>query len=153
MFLKHKHKIALIISRFNENITELLKTGALNRFQELKFPINDEDIFMVPGAVEIPVVASCLAKNGKYDAVVCLGAIIRGETNHYDYVCSQVSYGCQKVAIKYQLPVIFGILTTDNVDQALSRCGGYHGHKGAECADVALEMIEVLRRCNRTGES
>ncbi len=153
MFFKHKIRIAVIVSRFNENVTELLKAGALNRFIELKCPIHEEDIFIVPGAIEIPVVASCLAKNGKFDAIVCLGVVVRGETSHYDYVCSQVSYGCQKVAIVYQIPVIFGILTTDNEKQALNRCGGSFGNKGAECADAALEMIEVIRRCNFIAES
>lgn len=145
MFPKH-NRIALIVSRFNENITELLKSGAIQRFDELKILIDPKDIFIVPGAIEIPVVAACLAQKGGYDAIICFGAIIRGETDHYDYVCSQVSYGCQKVAVENRIPVIFGILTTDNEQQALSRCGGDHGHKGRECVDTALEMIEILHR-------
>lgn len=147
MFLKHK--IAIITSRFNEEITLLLEKGALKRFQELKILIRDTDIFKVPGAIEIPVLAASLAKKGGYDAIVCLGAVIRGETSHYDYVCSQVSYGCQKVAVEYQLPVVFGILTTDNEQQALSRCGGSEGHKGIDCANIALEMIGLLERVRR----
>ena len=139
-------KIAIITSRFNEEITQLLYEGAARRFQEQGITIAQEDVFFVPGAIEIPVVAARLARSRKYDAIVCLGSVIQGETDHYDYVCWQVSYGCQKVAIEYGLPVIFGILTTDNEAQALDRCGGAHGHKGIDCADAALEMIKVMNR-------
>jgi 6,7-dimethyl-8-ribityllumazine synthase len=138
-------KIALITSRFNQDITQLLYQGAMARFVEKGVTIASSDIFFVPGAVEIPVVASRLARFKKYDAIVCLGAVIRGETDHYDYVCWQVSYGCQKIAIEHCTPVIFGILTTDNEEQALDRCGGAHGHKGVDCADAALEMIALMR--------
>jgi len=140
-----KHRIAIITSRFNTEITKLLQTGAMDRFTELGIMICEDDLFMVPGAIEIPVVAAALAKKQVYDAIICFGAVIRGETTHYDYVCSQVSYGCQKVAIESSLPVIFGILTTENEEQAFERCGGRHGHKGKECADTALEMIDLLK--------
>jgi len=139
-------KIAIITSRFNQEVTQLLYEGAMSRFQEKNVSIAQEDIFFVPGAIEIPVVAACLAMKKKYDAIVCLGAVIRGETDHYDYVCWQVSYGCQKIAIEYSIPVIFGILTTDNEQQAFDRCGGAHGHKGKDCADAALDMIAIMRR-------
>lgn len=140
------YKIAIVSSRFNEEITQLLRAGTLEQFEKHGVPIDPEDIFLVPGAIEIPVVVACLARKNIYDAVVCLGAVIQGETNHYDYVCWQVSYGCQKVSIEYQLPVIFGVLTTDNEQQALNRCGGTHGHKGKECADAALDMINLLKK-------
>jgi 6,7-dimethyl-8-ribityllumazine synthase len=140
------YRIAIVCSRFNENITSLLRNGALEQFELRQCLVNDNDIFLVPGAGEIPVVAACLAQKKVYDAIVCLGAVIRGETNHYDYVCAQVSYGCQKIALDYQLPIICGILTTDNEYQALDRCGGTQGHKGKECADAALDMISVLKK-------
>ena len=137
-------RIAIITSRFNQAITQLLYKGAMARFQEKGVVIASNDIFFVPGAIEIPVVASRLAREKKYDAIVCLGAVVRGETDHYDYVCWQVSYGCQKIAIEHCIPVIFGILTTDNEEQAFDRCGGAHGHKGIDCADAALEMIALM---------
>ena len=140
------HRIAIISSRFNEDITRLLRQGALEQFELRDNPIACDDLFIVPGAVEIPVVAACLAGQKKYAAIVCLGAVIRGETNHYEYVCQQVSYGCQKVAIDHKIPVVFGVLTTDNEFQALNRCGGSHGHKGKECADAALDMIALLKK-------
>lgn len=138
-------RIAIITSRFNQEITQLLYDGAMARFKEKKISIAQGDIFFVPGAIEIPVLAARLARNKKHDAIVCLGAVIRGETDHYDYVCWQVSYGCQKIAIEYDIPVVFGILTTDNEAQALDRCGGAHGHKGVDCADAAIEMIALMR--------
>ena len=142
MFLNHR--IAVITSQFNQEITDLLQEGALDQFAQRGNPIDGRDIFRVPGAVEIPVVAASLAKKEIYEAIVCLGAVIQGETTHYDYVCQQISYGCQKIALTYYVPVIFGILTTDNEQQALDRCGGAHGHKGRDCADAALEMIRVM---------
>jgi 6,7-dimethyl-8-ribityllumazine synthase len=94
--------------------------------------------------VEIPLVAQSLAKTGRFAAIICLGAVIRGETGHYDYVCGQVSDGCQRVALDNDLPIIFGVLTTDNEEQALDRVGGRHGHKGREAADTAVTMISLL---------
>ena len=144
MFESSKPKIAIITSKFNNEITQLLYEGAKSRFEQRGITIPVGDIFFVPGAVEIPVVAKRLAQTKKYDAIVCLGSVVRGETDHYDYVCWQVSYGCQKIAIEHTLPVVFGVLTTDNEEQALARCGGVHGHKGIEAADVALEMISIM---------
>jgi len=147
------YHLAVISSRFNTVVTSLLEQGALEQFKLRANVVASQDIFHVPGAIEIPIVAACLAKKNIYDAIVCLGAVIRGETSHYDYVCQQVSYGCQKIAIEYQVPVIFGILTTDNEKQALDRCGGIHGHKGRECADAALDMIKVLRNIKNYSSS
>ncbi len=137
-------RIAVITSRFNDDVTTRLQEGALKRLQEKGVAVGAKDIFSVPGAVEIPVVAQALAKKGGYHAILCLGAVIRGETTHYDYVCQQVSDGCQRVALDTGIPVIFGILTTENEEQALDRCGGAHGHKGADCADAAIEMAVLL---------
>lgn len=135
-------KIAVITSRFNEEITSKLKEGALHRLAEKN--IHHIDIFDVPGAVEIPLIAKLCAKQKKYDAIICLGAVIRGETTHYDYVCEQVSQGCQKIMLDYEIPVIFGVLTTENEAQAFDRVGGAHGHKGVDAADAALEMIKLI---------
>jgi 6,7-dimethyl-8-ribityllumazine synthase len=141
-----KQKIAIITSKFNTEVTQLLYEGAKVRLEEKGVVIASEDIFFVPGAVEIPVIAAQLARSKKYNAIICLGAVIRGETSHYDYVCESVTYGCQKVAIEYGIPVVFGVLTTENEEQAFARCGGSHGHKGRDAADVALEMISVMSR-------
>lgn len=137
-------KIAVITSRFNEDVTSRLQSGALARLKEKGVMVTDKDIFSVPGAVEIPVLAQALAKKGVYHSILCLGAVIRGETTHYDYVCQQVSDGCLRVALDTGIPVIFGILTTENEEQALDRCGGAHGHKGADCADAAIEMAGLI---------
>lgn len=138
-------KIAIITSRFNESVTTALKAGALARLAENN--ILDEQITSidVPGAVEIPFVAKQLAKKNHYDAIICLGAVIRGETTHYDYVCDQVSQGCQQVMMQFDIPVIFGVLTTENEAQAFDRVGGAHGHKGRDAVDTALEMIAIAR--------
>ena len=101
-------------------------------------------MIQVPGAIEIPLVAKLLAESNRYKAIIALGAVIRGETSHYDYVCDQVSQGCQKVMLDFNIPVIFGVLTTENEEQALARVGGVHGHKGIDAADAALEMIQVV---------
>lgn len=133
-------KIAVVSSRFNEPVTRQLYAGCIERLQEHGVTLAEEDVRWVPGAVEIPLIAKRYAERG-YDAVICLGAVIRGETTHYDYVCQQVSYGCQRVALDYDVPVIFGILTTENGEQAFDRLGGKHGHKGRDAADTAMEMV------------
>jgi 6,7-dimethyl-8-ribityllumazine synthase len=135
----------VVVSRFNEEVTLRLLDGALTRFRELGFAEDSVHVVWVPGAVEIPIIAQSMAESGKFDAILCLGAVIRGETGHYDHVCNQVSYGCQKVALQYDVPVLFGVLTTDDEAQALARSGGAHGNKGAESVDAAMEMIVVRK--------
>ncbi len=137
-------QFAIVVSRFNQEITSQLLDGALKRLNDLGFDKNQIKTFHVPGAVEIPLIAKLLAKSKKYDAIICLGAVIRGETSHYDYVCEQVSQGCQRVMLECDLPVIFGLLTTENIKQAIDRVGGKEGHKGIEAADAAVEMIQVV---------
>jgi 6,7-dimethyl-8-ribityllumazine synthase len=137
--------IAICVSRFNSSITEKLLQGAVERLREIGIPDEDMKICWVPGAVELPLAAQQFAQRGNCEAVICLGAVIRGETGHYEYVCQQVSYGCQRVALDYHLPVIFGVLTTENLQQALERVGGIHGHKGREAADTAITMINLLK--------
>jgi 6,7-dimethyl-8-ribityllumazine synthase len=137
--------VALVVSRFNEEITQALYEGAVARLKELEVADKNITVIWVPGAVEIPLVAQRLAQQA-YHAIICLGAVIRGETSHYDYVCDQVSQGCQKVTLENDVPVIFGILTTENEAQALDRVGGKHGHKGRDAVDAAMEMISVLEQ-------
>ncbi|MDF1759810.1 MAG: 6,7-dimethyl-8-ribityllumazine synthase [Coxiellaceae bacterium] len=138
--------LAIVYSRFNTEVTDMLLQGAQARLKELGFDVDEVPVYQVPGAVEIPLVAKKLAKSNRYDAVICLGAIIRGETTHYDYVCDQVSQGCQQVMMEFELPVIFGVLTTENKAQALDRCGGAHGHKGCDAVDAAVEMVALLEK-------
>lgn len=136
--------IGVIVSRFNEKVTSKLMEGAQTRLKELGFEPDEVTLVHVPGAVEIPIVAQKLAEQGRYRAIVALGCVIRGETTHYDYVCDQASQGCLRVSLKYDLPVVFGVLTTENAEQALSRAGGKKGHKGREAVDAAVEMVSVL---------
>ena len=136
--------IAIVISRFNETITQKLHDGAIERLMELGFTSKKITVAWVPGAIEIPLIAQRLARTGKYEAIICLGAVIFGETRHFDYVCEQVSQGCQSVALAEDLPVIFGILTTENMAQALDRVGGAKGHMGRSAADAAFEMVSVI---------
>ncbi len=140
--IQSRWKIALVTSRFNQEITELLEKGAYERLLELG--VSPERIIRVrvPGAVEIPLAALQLL-DSDCDAVIALGAVIRGETSHYDYVCNSVERGCSQVMLQTKKPVVFGVLTTDNEEQALARVGGAHGHKGREAAEVAVEMLNL----------
>ncbi len=137
--------IAIIVSRFNEPITQALLDGALTRLRELDFSDDQITVVHVPGAVEIPLMAQHLARKEQFKSIVTLGAIIRGETSHYDYVCDQVSQGCQQVMMEHHLPVIFGVLTTENAEQARQRVGGNHGHKGVDAINAAVEMVSLLQ--------
>lgn len=137
-------KIAIVVSQFNEVITKKLYKDAVIRLIELGVLEAHIETAWVPGAIELPLMAQQFARTGEYEAVICLGAVIRGETDHYDYVCQQVSFGCQKVALKHNLPVIFGVLTTHTVEQAEARAGGAHSHKGIEAAESAIAMIKTL---------
>jgi 6,7-dimethyl-8-ribityllumazine synthase len=137
---EEKFNLAIVVSRFNNDITDALLTSALERLQEINFPEECITVVRVPGAIEIGLAAQQLAiSEANYLAIICLGAVIRGETDHYDYVCQQVSYACQKVAIEESIPVIFGILTTDDEAQAFDRI-----NKGADAVDAAMEMVSVL---------
>lgn len=137
-------RLAIVVSLFNEAVTEKLLQGALARLSELSIDEKHIEVVKVPGAVEIPLTAKLLAASKQYQAIICLGAVIRGETGHYDYVCEQVSQGCQQVMMAFDVPVIFGVLTTENVEQAFDRVGGKHGHKGREAADAAWHMVGVV---------
>jgi len=137
-----REQIAIVVSEFHAEITEKLLEGALAHFAENALDAEQIRIVRVPGAIEMPLAAQWLAC-AKYEAIVCLGAVIRGETGHYDHVCQQVSAGCLQVMLSTGIPIIFGVLTTDNLAQAQDRVGGRHGHKGAEAAAAALGMIGV----------
>lgn len=136
------YKIAVIVSQFNESITSLMEDSAMNRLKELNILAN---IYKVPGAVELPIIAKKLAFKDEFDAIILLGAVIRGETDHYDYVCQQVSYGCQKIALEQMTPILFGILTCENKTQAFDRLGGKKGNKAADMVDSAVTMINLMR--------
>jgi 6,7-dimethyl-8-ribityllumazine synthase len=138
--------VGLVVSRFNEEITQRLLTGALARLKERGFPEEDIHVAHVPGAIEIPLTAQRMAQWGTLEAIICLGAVIRGETDHYDYVCQQVSQGCQHVSLQNDLPVLFGVLTTNDESQAKERSGGKQGNKGADCVDAAIEMVALLEQ-------
>lgn len=138
-------KVALVAARFNEFITAKLIGGALDGLKRHGVPEEAIHLAWVPGAFEIPLVASKLANSGKYDAVICLGAVIRGSTSHYDYVCAEVSKGVAHAALESGVPVLFGVLTTDTIEQAIERAGSKAGNKGAECAQGAIEMVDLLR--------
>ena len=133
--------IAVVVSEFNEAITSKLLEGALDEAKEKK--IENIEVFHVPGAVELPYAAKLLAEKGTHDAIVLLGCVIQGETDHYNYVCSQVSQGTQEVMLSYALPVIFGVLTTRTAEQAFDRVGGKKGHKGKYAMDAACRMIKL----------
>ncbi len=138
-------KVGIVASRFNEFITAKLLSGALDGLK--RHEVKEEDIYVawVPGAFEIPLIASKMAKSGKYDAVICLGAVIRGSTTHYDYVCNEVSKGIASVCLATDIPVLFGVLTTENIEQAIERAGTKAGNKGYDCALSAIEMVNLIR--------
>ena len=137
-------RIAVVAARFNEFITSRLLSGCEDGLVRHGVDTEQIDVTWVPGAFEIPLIASKMAKSGKYDAVICLGAVIRGSTSHYDYVCAEVSKGVAQVSLKTGLPVLFGVLTTDNIEQAIERAGTKAGNKGYDCALSAIEMINLL---------
>lgn len=138
-------KVGIVAARFNEFITSKLVGGALDGLKRENVKDEDIDVAWLPGAFEIPLIASKMAKSRKYDAIICVGAVIRGSTSHYDYVCSEVSKGIAQVSLANDLPVMFGVLTTDTIEQAIERAGTKAGNKGFECAQGAIEMVNLIR--------
>ena len=138
-------KIAIVASRFNEFITKELIGGTEDTLLRHNVNTDDIDLYRVPGAFEIPSVCNKIAKSGKYDAVITLGAVIRGSTPHFDYVAAEVSKGVASVSMQYNIPVIFGVLTTDTIEQAVERAGTKAGNKGSDAAMAALEMINLYK--------
>lgn len=142
-------KVGIVAARFNEFIVSKLVSGAEDALIRHDVKPEDIDLAWVPGAFEIPLVASKMAKSGKYDAVIALGAVIRGSTTHYDYVCSEVSKGIANVSLNSDIPVMFGVITTENIEQAIERAGTKAGNKGYDCALGAIEMVNLIRNIEK----
>lgn len=138
-------RVGIVAARFNEFITSKLLGGAMDGLLRHDVRDDDIDVAWVPGAFEIPLIASKMAKSGKYDAIICLGAVIRGATSHYDYVCNEVSKGIASVSLESGIPVLFGVLTTENIEQAIERAGTKAGNKGYDCAVSAIEMVNLIQ--------
>ena len=138
-------KVGIVAARFNEFIVSKLVGGALDGLKRHDVLENDIEIAWVPGAFEIPLIAAKMAESKKYDAIICLGAVLRGSTSHYDYVCNEVTKGIATVSLKSGIPVMFGVLTTDNLEQAIERAGSKVGNKGYDAAVGAIEMVNVIR--------
>lgn len=137
-------KYAVIVARFNHFISDRLLEGCLDTLKRHQVEDDNIDIIRVPGAFEIPLIAKRAAKKDYYDGIICLGAVIRGQTSHYDYVCAEVSKGIANVGLESGKPVIFGVLTTDNIEQAVERAGTKAGNKGSEAALAAIEMVNLV---------
>ena len=137
-------KVGIVAARFNEFITSKLLSGAVDGLVRHDVKEDNIEVAWVPGAFEIPLIASKMAKSGKYDAVICLGAVIRGNTTHYDYVCNEVSKGIATVSLNSEIPVMFGVITTENIEQAIERAGTKAGNKGYDCALGAIEMVNLI---------
>jgi 6,7-dimethyl-8-ribityllumazine synthase len=142
-------RIGVALARFNQSVTELLLAGALEALVRHGVADDAIDVATVPGAFELPLCAQRMAATGRYDALVCLGAVVRGETPHFDFIASEAARGLAEVARRSDLPVAFGVLTTNTIEQALARAGGARGNKGYEAAVTALEMVAVLRAVQR----
>jgi 6,7-dimethyl-8-ribityllumazine synthase len=142
-------KVAVVAARFNQKIVDELLAGCLTRLKELGLEGPRVEAHRVPGAFELPLAAKVLAQTKRFKAIICLGAVVRGETPHFDYVAGQCAQGISQVALSENTPVILGVLTTNNEQQALDRCGGKHGHAGRRAAETALEMIALLRKISR----
>ncbi len=138
-------KVGIVVARFNEFITSKLLGGAMDGLVRHGMNEDDVDVAWVPGAFEIPLIAKKMANSGKYDAVIALGAVIRGSTSHYDYVCNEVSKGVAAASMESGVPVMFGIVTTENIEQAIERAGTKAGNKGYDCALGAIEMVNLIR--------
>ena len=138
-------RVGIVAARFNEFIVSKLIGGAHDGLVRHGVSEDNIDLAWVPGAFEIPLIASKMAKSGKYDAVICLGAVIRGATSHYDYVCNEVSKGIAQVSLNTGIPVLFGVVTTENIEQAIERAGTKAGNKGYDCALSAIEMVQLIK--------
>ena len=148
MLTVNNEKFCIIVARFNEFISSKLLSGAIDELMRHGVKEENIDILWVPGAFEIPLIAKKSAETGKYNAIITLGAVIKGSTSHYDYVCAEVSKGVAAVGLGTGIPVIFGVLTCDNIEQAIERAGTKAGNKGSECAKAAIEMANVIKKIN-----
>ena len=145
LFNESEIRVGIVASRFNEVIVSKLIDGAVDGLTRHGVDMDKVDLAWVPGAFEIPLAAKKMAESGKYDAVICLGAVIRGSTSHYDYVCNEVSKGVAQVGMSTGVPTIFGVVTTENIEQAIERAGTKAGNKGADGAMAAMEMANLLK--------
>ncbi len=148
-FIPNDVKIGIVVARFNEFITSKLLGGAVDTLKRHNVSEDSIDVAWVPGSFEIPLIAQKMAKSSKYDAVICLGAIIRGSTTHYDLVCNEAAKGVAQVSLNSDIPVMFGIITTEDLEQAIDRAGAKAGNKGSECAEGAIEMINLIREIEK----
>jgi 6,7-dimethyl-8-ribityllumazine synthase len=142
-------RLAIVAGRFNDDVTKLLLDGALDALRAHGLASESVPVVWVPGAFEIPMAAKRLAESGELDAVICVGAVIRGDTPHFEYVAGECASGVSRVALDTGVPVAFGVLTTDDRDQAFARAGGTEGNKGAEAAATAVEMVDLLRQLGK----
>lgn len=142
-------RFGLVVSQFNSLVTERLQAGAIDTLCRHGVQDNDIDVVLVPGAFDIPLFAKKMAASGRYQAIICLGAVIKGETPHFDYIASAMTQGVKEIMLSHGLPVTFGVLTTETVDQALDRAGAKLGNKGAEVAVAAIEMVNALRELEK----
>ena len=148
LYANENDRFCIVISRFNDFIGAKLLEGAVDTFKRLNVKEENIDVIWVPGAFEIPLSAKFAAETKKYAAIVTLGAIIRGSTSHYDYVCAELSKGIASVSMNTNVPVLFGVLTTDTIEQAVERAGTKAGNKGAQCAQSAIEMANLIKKIN-----
>ena len=148
LYANENDRFCVVISRFNDFIGSKLLEGAIDTFKRLNVKEENIDVIWVPGAFEIPLSAKFAAETKKYAAIVTLGAIIRGSTSHYDYVCAELSKGIASVSMASGVPVLFGVLTTDTIEQAVERAGTKAGNKGAQCAQSAIEMANLIKKIN-----
>lgn len=139
-------QVGVVCARFNELVVSKLLSGAMDGLKRHEIPEENIDVAWCPGAFEIPLTAKKMALSGRYDAVICLGAVIRGATSHYDYVCAEVSKGIAAIGLETGVPVMFGVLTTDSIEQALERAGSKAGNKGYDCALGSIEMVNLIRQ-------
>ncbi|WHS06925.1 6,7-dimethyl-8-ribityllumazine synthase [Ligilactobacillus salivarius] len=138
-------KIGIVVARFNDFITERLLSGAIDGLKREGIKDEDIEVAWVPGAFEIPLIAKKMAETKRYNAIICLGAVIKGQTDHYTYVCNGVTNGISSVSLEVEIPVLFGVLMTDTIEQAIERSGTKAGNKGFECAQSAIEMVNLIK--------
>lgn len=141
-----KGRFAIVAAKFNSEIVDALLTGALDAFRKHNVPDDRINVVRVPGAFELPLVAQLLGDSGNYVAIVCLGAVIKGDTDHYEYVCHAATDGILEASLSCGIPIIFGVLTCSTDEQALDRAGGKQGNKGSECAVTAIEMVSLINK-------
>jgi len=138
-------RVGIVVSRFNDLITERLLEGALDRLRRSNVPEETTDVYWVPGAFEIPKIARRIAEGGRYDGVIALAAVIRGATPHFEYIANEITKGLAKVNLEADVPVAFGVITADTIDQAVERAGTKHGNKGSQAAETLIEMANLLK--------